>query len=122
MGNLSQRTATLVQLRKELHKHPEVSGKEILTARRIRSFLENYPPDELISAIGKTGIEAIYKGSKVGKTVVFRSELDALPIEEINTFEHKSITKGISHKCGHDGHMSILCGLATQLHKNRPEI
>ena len=121
MENLSQSISTLVELRKDLHKHPEISGKEIATARRISSFLENYPPDELLTAIGETGIIAIYKGSKIGKTVVFRCELDALPIEEINTFEHQSVIKGVSHKCGHDGHMAILCGLATQLHQNRPE-
>lgn len=121
MENLNHRRATLVSLRKELHQNPEVSGKEIETAKRINSFLANYPPDEVISEIGKTGVIAIYKGKKTGKTVVFRAELDALPIEEINTFDHQSLTKGVSHKCGHDGHMAILCGLAMELHDNRPE-
>lgn len=121
MENLNQRVAVLTLLRKELHKHPEVSGKEVNTAKRIISFLENYPPDELISEIATTGILAIYKGKTVGKTVLFRCELDALPIEEINTFDHRSLTNRVSHKCGHDGHMAILCGLATELHLKRPE-
>jgi amidohydrolase len=108
-------------LRKELHKYPEVSGKEINTAKRIISFLENYPPDEIISNIGATGFLAIYRGKKAGKTILFRAELDALPIDEINTFEHRSVNKGVSHKCGHDGHMAILCGLATELHIQRPD-
>ena len=59
---------TLVQLRKELHKHPEVSGKEIQTAQRIISFLEKHTPDELITGIGTTGVVAIYNGKKAGKT------------------------------------------------------
>jgi metal-dependent amidase/aminoacylase/carboxypeptidase family protein len=71
--------------------------------------------------MGTTGILAIYKGKEEGKTVLFRCELDALPIDEINTFEHRSVNNGVSHKCGHDGHIAILCGLATELHFQRPE-
>jgi amidohydrolase len=121
MENLNQRLEPLVLLRKELHKYPEVSGKEAETAKKIISFLEKYPADEIITEIGKTGIAAIYNGEKPGKTVLFRCELDALPIEEINTFEHRSLNHGVSHKCGHDGHMAILGGLAAQLCQNKPE-
>jgi amidohydrolase len=121
MENLNQRIATLTLLRKELHQYPEVSGKEIETAKRIVSFLENYPPDELITNIGTTGIVAIYNGNKAGKSILFRCELDALPIDEVNTFEYKSVNQGVSNKCGHDGHMAILCGLAMELHENRPK-
>jgi amidohydrolase len=121
MENLQQRIASLIQLRKELHQHPEVSGKELETSKRIIAFLEKYAPDEIITEIGETGVVAIYKAKQPGKTVLFRCELDALPIEEINTFDHRSQTNGVSHKCGHDGHMAILCGLATELSQNRPE-
>ena len=121
MENKNLPIASLISLRKTLHKYPEVSLDEKETAKRIISFLENYPPDEIRTEVGETGILAIYKGAKPGKSVLFRCELDALPIEEINTFEHKSINEGVSHKCGHDGHMAILCGLATQLHLQRPE-
>jgi len=121
MENLNQRIATLTLLRKELHKNPEVSGNEVHTAKRITSFLENYPPDKIVTEVGTTGILAIYKGKTVGKTVLFRCELDALPIDEINTFEHRSLTNGVSHKCGHDGHIAILCGLAMELQYKRPE-
>jgi amidohydrolase len=121
MENLNQRIESLVLLRKELHKYPEISGKEVETAKRITSFLENYPADEIITEIGITGILAIYKGAKPGKTILFRCELDALPIEEINTFEHRSLSHGVSHKCGHDGHMAILCGLAAKLSEQKPE-
>jgi amidohydrolase len=120
MENSKQYIDSLVQLRKELHKYPEVSGKEIETSKRIISFLENYPPDELITEVGTTGVVAIYKGKKTGKTVLFRCELDALPIEETNLFKHHSLNNSVSHKCGHDGHMAILCGLAVELHTNKP--
>ncbi len=121
MENLHQRNEALILLRKELHKNPEVSGKEVKTSKRIIAFLEKYAPDQIITELGGTGIAAIYNGKKSGKKVLFRCELDALPIEEINTFEHRSVTDGVSHKCGHDGHMAILCGLATELSDNRPE-
>ncbi|MEC5165444.1 amidohydrolase [Flavobacterium sp. PL11] len=111
----------LIELRKELHQYPELSGKEFETRKRILSFLENYSPDKLIPSLGMTGFAAIYKGQKTGNTVLFRCELDALPIQEINTFRHKSKNKSVSHKCGHDGHIAILCGLATELHKNKLE-
>lgn len=111
----------LTALRQELHKYPEISGNEVATGKRILSFLSNYPPDTLLSNIGGHGIIAIYNGEKEGKQILFRCELDALPIAEVNTFEYKSVFKDVSHKCGHDGHMAILCGLAMQLHLKRPE-
>ena len=115
MENLNYRMESLIRLRKELHKNPELSGEEFETSKRILAFLEKYKPDEIHTEIGKTGIIAIYHGEEEGKTLLFRCELDALPIKEVNTFEHQSIYQGISHKCGHDGHMAILCGLATEL-------
>ena len=108
----------LIQLRKELHQHPEVSGNESKTAQRILDFLSKYKPNQVITNLGGNGFLAIYKGNEKGKSILFRCELDALPIQEINTFEHKSSTNGVSHKCGHDGHMSILCGLAKKIYKN----
>lgn len=108
----------LIQLRKELHKHPEISGNEKETANRVLLFLSKYPPNKIITSLGGEGILAIYKGSEKGKTILFRCELDALPIEEINTFNYQSVYSGVSHKCGHDGHMAILCGMAKTLHEN----
>lgn len=108
----------LIQLRQELHQHPEVSGEEKETAKRVLAFLSNYPPSEIITNLGGEGILAIYRGKQEGKSILFRCELDALPIQEINTFDYKSSYEGVSHKCGHDGHMAILCGMAKTLHEN----
>lgn len=121
MENLNYRLESLIRFRKELHKNPELSGKEIETAKRIVSFLEQYPPDEMQTNVGGTGIIAVYKGAEEGKSILFRCELDALPIKETNSFEHKSVKNTVSHKCGHDGHIAILCGLASELHHQRPE-
>ena len=108
----------LIQLRQELHKHPEVSGNESKTAQRILDFLSKYKPNQVITNLGGVGVLAIYKGKEDGKSILFRCELDALPIQEINSFNYKSIYDGVSHKCGHDGHMTILCGMAKTLDEN----
>jgi amidohydrolase len=108
----------LIQLRQELHQYPEVSGNENETAQRISDFLSKYKPNQVISNLGGVGLLAIYEGKEKGKSILFRCELDALPIQEINTFKYKSTIEGVSHKCGHDGHMAILCGLAKTFHNN----
>lgn len=108
----------LIQLRQELHQYPEVSGNEKETAKRILDFLSKYKPNQVVTNLGGEGILATYKGKETGKSVLFRCELDALPIEELNSFDYKSVYEGVSHKCGHDGHMAILCGLAKTLHEN----
>ncbi|WP_405414046.1 amidohydrolase [Maribacter sp. Asnod1-A12] len=106
---------TLVQLRKQLHQNPELSGKEHNTAKRIIEFVKEYNPTEIISAIGGAGVAVVYEFEENGPIVAIRCELDALPIIEENTFEYKSDNYGVSHKCGHDGHMTIVAGLAEWL-------
>lgn len=98
-------------LRKKLHQNPELSGLETHTAALIKSFVEEHNPTTIIEKIGGNGIAVVYKFSDEGATVAIRCELDALPIEEANEFSHRSLVKGVSHKCGHDGHMSIVAGL-----------
>jgi len=111
----------LIKLRHELHTLAEVSGEEKETARKVTSFLETTDPDELITGLGGTGILARYRGKEEGPKVLIRCELDALPIPEENDFEYKSKNKATGHKCGHDGHMAIVCGLARMLGEKRPE-
>jgi amidohydrolase len=98
-------------LRKELHKYPELSGQETETAKRIKKFIENHHSTKIIENIGGNGLAVIYEFSDSGPVIVIRCELDALPIEEVNDFEHRSLNNGIAHKCGHDGHMAIVAGL-----------
>ncbi|CAM4020129.1 amidohydrolase [Flavobacterium antarcticum] len=105
----------LIELRHILHQNPELSGLEFKTAKRIIEFISECNSTEILHPIGETGILATFKGKNPGPTTLIRCELDALPIQEINNFEHKSGIEGVSHKCGHDGHMAILCGVATLL-------
>lgn len=107
-----------INFRKKLHANPELSGNEINTAKALKEFLSKFNPDKVIDKIGGEGIAFIFTGDSTGKTLMFRAELDALPIQEINDFEYKSNHENISHKCGHDGHMAILCRIAFLLREN----
>lgn len=112
----------LVHLRRQvLHRFPELSGEESETANQIAAFLKSCEPDELRTGIGGHGIIAVFNGQTKGDTVMLRCELDALAIHETSDIEHKSRNSGVAHKCGHDGHMAILCGVAAVLKQNRPE-
>lgn len=101
----------IIQLRKQLHQQPDLSGEESGTARIIRDFVESNHNTTIISGLGGNGMAVIYSFAEEGPSVMIRCELDALPITEANDFSHKSEKAGISHKCGHDGHMSIVAGL-----------
>lgn len=99
------------QLRKELHQYPELSGSESDTSRRIQEFIKSYKPTKIIDQLGGNGFAAVYEFSDPGPVIAIRCELDALPIQEENQFDHRSNIPGVSHKCGHDGHMAIVAGL-----------
>lgn len=103
------------KLRRELHKYPELSGHEVCTAKRIKEFISTHNDTEIIDEIGGHGLAAIYSYPNAGPTIMIRCELDALPIDEYNTFDYKSTKQGISHKCGHDGHMAMVAGLVLWL-------
>ena len=106
--------AKLTVIRRILHAHPEVSEQEFETQNRILNFLRE-ETSAILSVIGTTGILATFDSNIEGPTIMIRGDIDALPITEINTFDHKSTFDGISHKCGHDGHTVILLGLAQVL-------
>ncbi len=107
----------LIRLRQELHRRPELSGSEAATARRVRDFLREQGPVRFIDDLGYASFAAVYDFPVDGPTIMLRCELDALPITEANTFAHRSTVAGVSHKCGHDGHMVILCGVGSWLAK-----
>jgi amidohydrolase len=109
----------LQAFRRKLHQQPELSHQELHTAQLIVDFLTALKPDQLLTEVGGTGVIAVFKGTQAGQSVLFRCELDALPIQEANTFAHRSQVDGVSHLCGHDGHMTIICGLAEKLAANR---
>jgi amidohydrolase len=112
---------SLCDFRHQLHSLPELSGNEKQTAVLITERLSKLRNINRITNVGGYGILAIADSGKKGKTVVFRADMDALPIKEINGFEYKSQHEYISHTCGHDGHLTVLCGLAELLNKELPK-
>lgn len=112
---------SLTQLRHSLHQHPEIGGEETETAQRILEFFKPLQADEVIENLGGTGLAFIFKGKSPGKRMLFRCELDALPIQEKGNPSYRSTVPGKGHLCGHDGHMAIICGLGEKLSQNRPE-
>jgi amidohydrolase len=114
-------TQELIQLRQKLHSMPEIALEEKNTAQEILNFFSALQPDQTITKLGGEGLAFIFKGEKPGKRLLFRCELDALPIEDLKESEHQSQVPGKGHLCGHDGHMAIICGLGEKLAQNRPE-
>lgn len=112
----------LISFRKHLHKNAELSGKEEKTASIIIEKLKEFEPDELITNIGGFGIAAIFKGKEKGQSVLLRCDMDALPIPESNDFDYLSQNPEISHKCGHDGHMTIMIGVASSISKIKDDL
>ncbi len=110
----------LISIRRYLHQHPELSNLEYETSRYIRDILNDLESPPKVRVVADTGILATFGEGNEGEHLLFRCELDALPIQEINDFDHKSEVEGVSHKCGHDGHMTILLGLADKLSANPP--
>jgi amidohydrolase len=120
MDLTNQDIADLVAFRRELHRFPEISNEEEETAGRVVDFIADTGPSQLLTGLGGHGVAAIYDSGKPGPTVLIRSELDALPIEEISDIPHRSTVPGKSHMCGHDGHSTILAALARQFGRIGP--
>ncbi len=116
----NQDIADLVAFRRELHRFPEISNEEEATARRVVDFLAGTGPSAVLTGLGGHGVAIVYEGAGPGPTVLFRSELDALPIEELPDIPHRSTVPGKSHMCGHDGHTTILAALARQFGRRPP--
>lgn len=111
----------IIELRHLLHANAELSEQEIETNRILNEWVSKTNPDLQIERIGGYGLAALYKGKEPGKRILIRGDIDALHIPEPNNMSYRSQHEGVSHKCGHDGHAAILCGLASLLTDCRPE-
>ena len=110
-----------IQIRHELHAHPELSGHEVWTSDFIVKQLQKLGVSKIHTGFSQQSIVAEIDGQKAGMTLLFRCELDALPIQEANSFAHRSSQQGISHKCGHDGHSASMLAFAQKLVVNPPK-
>ncbi|HBZ43775.1 MAG TPA: amidohydrolase [Maritimibacter sp.] len=103
--------ARLTELRHALHRRPEISGEERMTAARIAAELEDLGADRIWRDLGGYGVAAEFSGTEPGPTVLLRCELDGLPIREISDLAYRSEVDGKGHLCGHDGHMVSMLGV-----------
>ena len=109
--SLSRMAPELTEWRRDLHRHPELSGQEqrtaTLVAERLRAF--GLEPHE---GIGCFGVVAVVEGRERGPTVALRADTDALPMEDASGQAYASTVAGCAHTCGHDGHTTALLGVA----------
>ena len=108
----------LTKWRRELHTYPELAFEESRTADFIAAQLESYNINTTRS-IGKTGLVGTLKVGTSKKAIGLRADMDALPMEELNAFTHKSKHPGCMHGCGHDGHTVMLLAAARYLAQSR---
>ena len=103
-------------IRRHFHRYPELSFKEFNTAETIAEHLDKFGIAHK-KGVGKTGIVGEINFGP-GPIIALRADMDALPIQEENNLDYKSLNDGVMHACGHDGHMAILLGVANALSKN----
>jgi amidohydrolase len=102
--------------RRHLHQHPELAFEEHETSRFVAERLEALGVEDIRTGVGRTGVTGLIRGAKgEGKTVLFRADMDALPIDEENDVDYRSTVPGKMHACGHDAHTAMLLGSARVL-------
>jgi len=110
----------LIALRRDFHRYPELGFKEFRTSKKIIKYLIDLGLE--VTILAKTGVVGLLKGSNDEPTLLLRSDMDALPINEENNVPYKSDNPGVMHACGHDGHMAMLLIAAKVLAERRREI
>lgn len=119
---LEQSYDDMVEIRRYLHMHPEVSFKETKTAAYIADFYKQLGVQDVRTGVGGNGVVARIKGSRPGKTVALRADFDALPIHDQKNVPYASTVPGVMHACGHDGHTAALLQLAKALVEMRDDL
>jgi len=104
--------------RRDIHAHPELGFEEQRTSDLVAKKLAEFGV-EVHRGIGKTGVVGVLRAGSSKRTVGLRADMDCLPIEEANTFAHRSTSPGKMHACGHDGHTTMLLGAARYLAETR---
>lgn len=120
-GWVSELAADLVNWRRHLHQHPEMSFEEEQTANFVYDTLQSFSGFEL-SRPTKTSVMARLVTGKPGRVLALRADMDALPIEEENELDFVSVNPGVMHACGHDGHTAMLLGTAKILSQHRDQL
>lgn len=101
----------VVAMRRDFHRHPELSWEESRTQACVLEHLRAIPGLEDVRPIAKTGATALVRGARPGPAVLWRADMDALPIPERSALPFASANPGVMHACGHDAHVAIALGL-----------
>jgi len=113
----------LTEIRRAIHKHPELGFQEKRTSSKIIATLRGIGLDKVLSPVGGTGVVGLLTGKKgPGRTIAFRADMDALPVQEENDVPYKSRVPGKMHACGHDAHVTMLLGAAMILKRLQNEL
>lgn len=118
---LAAREEGLVALRRDLHRHPELSFEETRTAEVVAERL-HAAGLQVRTGVARTGVVGVLRGERPGRTVAWRADIDALPLEEAVDLPFRSATRGVMHACGHDGHTAIAVVLAEAMAVRRAEL
>ena len=118
---IGRRHDSLVALRRDFHRHPELSFEERRTAEIIAERLHAAKLD-VRTGLGRTGVVGVLHGDRPGRTIAWRADIDALPLTETFDAPFTSSTSGVMHACGHDGHTAIAITLAEMLAARRGEL
>lgn len=103
----------LIETRRDFHQHPELSNQEARTGRIVAERLRALGFDEVRTGVAGHGVVGVIKGGKPGPVVAWRTDMDALPLDETDfNVPYKSLNKGVKHACGHDAHLTVALGVA----------
>lgn len=108
----------LRQIRRDIHAHPELCFEEQRTADVVAQTLTEWGIP-ILRGMGVTGVVGVIRNGSSNRAIGLRADMDALPVQEINTFAHASRNSGKMHACGHDGHVAMLLGAARYLAQHR---
>jgi amidohydrolase len=119
----AEQTEVLVELRRDLHRHPELAHQEHRTASIIEQRLRDLGLDQVRAGVGQTGVVGLLRGGRPGRTVLLRADIDALPLTETDRGQsYRSLEQGRHHACGHDGHTAILLTVADLLSARKGDL
>ncbi|MBW2296882.1 MAG: amidohydrolase [Deltaproteobacteria bacterium] len=117
-GHVKEKKDLIIQTRRDLHRIPETAFTEAKTARYLAEKLGGLDL-EVETGIASHGLVALMKTGRPGPTLLFRADMDALPITESTGLSFTSTHDGIMHACGHDAHMAMVLGTAAVLNDMR---
>lgn len=118
IDSIVTQSAAIAGVRRDIHAHPELCFEEVRTADVVAGKLTEWGIP-MHRGMGKTGVVGIIKNGNSSRAIGLRADMDALPMQEFNTFAHASQHAGKMHACGHDGHTAMLLAAAQHLAKHR---